>query len=150
MDNLLFELMLILFLGVSSQWVAWRYRLPAIVVMSVVGLLAGPIFGIINPEENLAVVYSPLISIAVGIILFEGSLGLDFREVRGIGKPIYRIVTIGALLAWLLGSLAAHYVAGLPLAVSFVIGAIFIVTGPTVILPLLRQAKLKPLPAADP
>ena len=148
MDNLLFELMLILFLGVSSQWVAWRYRLPAIVVMSVVGLLAGAIFGIINPEENLAVVYSPLISIAVGIILFEGSLGLDFREVRGIGKPIYRIVTIGALLAWLLGSLAAHYVAGLPLAVSFVIGAIFIVTGPTVILPLLRQAKLKPLPAA--
>lgn len=82
MDNLLFELMLILFLGVSSQWVAWRYRLPAIVVMSVVGLLAGPIFGIINPEENLAVVYSPLISIAVGIILFEGSLGLDFREVE--------------------------------------------------------------------
>ncbi len=148
MDSLLFELMLILFLGVSSQWIAWRFRLPAIVVMSIVGLLVGPIFGWMNPEEDLSVLYSPLISIAVGIILFEGSLSLDFREIRGIGKPIYRIVTVGAFLAWIFGSLAAHYVAGLPLAVSFVIGAILIVTGPTVILPLLRQAKLKPRPAA--
>ncbi|PKR77192.1 sodium:proton exchanger [Halalkalibacillus sediminis] len=148
MESLLFKLMLIGSLGVLSQWVAWRFRLPAIVVMAIVGLMAGPIFGIMNPQNDLGELYSPLISIAVGIILFEGSLSLDLREIRGLGKPIFRIVSIGALLAWLLGSLAAHYVADLSWAVSFVIGGIFIVTGPTVILPLLRQAKLKPRPAA--
>ncbi len=141
-------MMLIGVLGIFSQWVAWRTRLPAIVVMAIVGLIAGPTLGIINPAQELGDLYSPLISIAVGIILFEGSLNLDFREIKGMRKPVYRIVTLGAFLAWVLGSLAAHYVAGLSWAVAFVIGGIFIVTGPTVILPLLRQAKLKPRVAA--
>ncbi|WP_082631348.1 cation:proton antiporter [Gracilibacillus massiliensis] len=147
MDSLLLILMLIAVLGVGSQWVAWKFQLPAIVVMSIAGLLAGPIFGLMNPEEAFGDLYRPLISIAVAIILFEGSLNLNFKEVRGLGKPVFRIVTWGAFLAWILGSLTAHYVAGLSLAVSFVIGGIFIVTGPTVILPLLRQSKLKPTPA---
>jgi NhaP-type Na+/H+ or K+/H+ antiporter len=147
-ESILFNLMLVGFLGIASQWAAWRFKLPAIVVMSIVGLLAGPILGLINPEEVFGELYEPLISMAVAIILFEGSLNLDFREVRGLGKPVFRIVTIGAFLAWILGSLGAHYVAGLSWAVAFVIGGLFIVTGPTVILPLLRQSKLKPRPAA--
>ena len=145
--SLLFEIMIIVVLGIGSQWVAWRYRLPAIVVMSVTGLLIGPIFGLINPEEDFGALYSPLISVAVAIILFEGSLNLSFKELRGIGKPIFRISTIGAFIAWILGSLTAHYIAGLSWTVSFVIGGLFIVTGPTVILPLLRQSKLKARPA---
>ncbi|MDV2583156.1 cation:proton antiporter [Alkalibacillus haloalkaliphilus] len=148
LENLLMIMMIIGALGVLSQWIAWRTRLPAIVVMAIVGLLAGPVFGIINPEADLGDLYGPLISIAVGIILFEGSLNLDFREIKGMRKPVFRIVTVGAFLAWIFGSLAAHYVAGLSWAVAFVIGGIFIVTGPTVILPLLRQAKLKPRAAA--
>src|SRR5690625_5107169 len=139
--------MLILFLGVGSQWVAWKFRLPAIVVMSIAGLLVGPIFGLMNPELSFGELYSPMISIAVAIILFEGSLNLSFKELRGLGKPIFRISTVGAFIAWILGSLTAHYMAGLPWEVAFVIGGLFIVTGPTVILPLLRQSKLKPRPA---
>ncbi|ARI75974.1 cation:proton antiporter [Halobacillus mangrovi] len=146
-DSLLLQFMLIGILGVGSQWVAWRFRLPAIVVMSIVGLLAGPVLGIMNPEEDFGDLYKPIISLAVAVILFEGSLNLDFKEVRGLGRPVFRIVTIGAFLSWILGALAAHYVAGLSWAVAFVIGGLFIVTGPTVILPLLRQAKLKPRPA---
>jgi len=147
-QSILFDLMLIGALGVGSQWIGWRFRIPAIVVMSIVGLLAGPILGIIHPNEDFGELFKPIISIAVAIILFEGSLNLDFRELKGLGRPVMRIVTIGAILAWLLGSLAAHFVAGLSLPVAFVIGGLFIVTGPTVILPLLRQAKLKPRPAA--
>ncbi|MBH0230496.1 sodium:proton antiporter [Halobacillus yeomjeoni] len=146
-DSLLLQFMVIGILGVGSQWVAWRFRLPAIVVMSIVGLLAGPVFGMMNPEEDFGDLYKPIISLAVAVILFEGSLNLDFKEVRGLGRPVFRIVTFGAFLSWILGSLAAHYVAGLSWAVAFVIGGLFIVTGPTVILPLLRQAKLKPRPA---
>ncbi|OZU87103.1 sodium:proton exchanger [Virgibacillus indicus] len=145
--SLLFEITLIGLLGIGSQWLAWRYRMPAIVVMSVTGLLVGPIFGLINPGEDFGDIYSPIISVAVGIILFEGSLNLSFKELRGIGKPIFRISTVGAFIAWILGSLTAHYIAGLSWAVAFVIGGLFIVTGPTVILPLLRQSKLKPRPA---
>lgn len=140
--------MLVVFIGILSQWMAWRFRMPAIVVMSVVGLLIGPFLGLINPEESMGELFSPIISFAVAIILFEGSLHLDFKEIRGFNKPVLRITTVGAFIAWIAGSLAAHYIAGLSLSVAFIIGGLFIVTGPTVILPLLRQAKLKPRPAA--
>ena len=112
------------------------------------GILVGPIFGLINPKESMGDLFSPIITFAVAIILFEGSLNLDFKEIKGFSKPVARIVTIGAFIAWIAGSLAAHYLAGLSWAVAFIIGGLFIVTGPTVILPLLRQAKLKPRPAA--
>lgn len=147
-DSLLFDLMFVIFLGIASQWLAWRFRMPAIVLMSIAGLLVGPILGFINPQDSFGDLFGPIISLAVAIILFEGSLNLDFREIRGFNKPLLRIVTLGAFIAWIAGSLAAHYLAGLSWAVAFVIGGLFIVTGPTVILPLLRQAKLKPKPAA--
>ncbi|MCA0988827.1 cation:proton antiporter [Guptibacillus algicola] len=146
-DSILFNIMLVGVLGVFSQWFAWRFNMPAIVVMSIIGLLVGPIFGILHPDNVFGDLFDPFVSIAVAIILFEGSLNLDFREIKGLGRPVGRIVTAGAFLAWLLGSLSAHYVAGLSWGVAFVIGGLFIVTGPTVILPLLRQAKLKPRPA---
>ncbi|MFC4558147.1 cation:proton antiporter [Virgibacillus kekensis] len=145
--SVLFEVMLIGLLGIGSQWLAWHYRMPAIVLMSITGLLAGPVFGFINPEEDFGDLYKPIISVAVAIILFEGSLNLSFKEIRGLGRPVFRIATYGAFLAWILGSLTAHYIAGLSWAVAFVIGGLFIVTGPTVIMPLLRQSKLKPRPA---
>lgn len=147
-DSLLFDLMLVILIGMLSQWVAWKYRMPAIVVMAVAGLLVGPIFGLINPQESMGDLFGPIITFAVAIILFEGSLNLDVREIKGFSKPVGRIVTIGAFIAWIAGSLAAHYLAGLSWEVAFIIGGLFIVTGPTVILPLLRQAKLKPRPAA--
>jgi len=146
-SSLLFTIMLIGALGIGSQWVAWRYKIPAIVVMSLSGLIVGPILGIINPEQEFGAIYDPMISVAVAIILFEGSLNLKFKELTGLGKPLFRIATIGAFIAWILGSLTAHYVAGLSWTVAFVIGGLFVVTGPTVIMPLLRQSKLKPRPA---
>lgn len=145
--SLLFIIMSIGLLGIGSQWVAWKYSLPAIVIMSIAGLLVGPVFGLMNPEESFGALYDPIISIAVAIILFEGSLNLSFKELRGLGRPVVQIATIGAFIAWILGSLTAHYMAGLSWEVAFVIGGLFIVTGPTVILPLLRQSKLKPRPA---
>lgn len=147
-DTLLFDLMLVVLIGILSQWIAWRFRMPAIVVMSVAGLLVGPVFNMVNPQASMGELFSPIITFAVALILFEGSLNLDFKEIKGFNKPVLRIVTVGAFIAWIAGSLAAHYLAGLSLSVAFIIGGLFIVTGPTVIMPLLRQAKLKPRPAA--
>lgn len=147
-NSLIMDLMLVVLIGVASQWIAWRTRMPAIVVMAIAGLLVGPIFGLINPQQSMGDLYSPIITFAVAIILFEGSLNLDFKEIKGFGRPVARIVTFGAFIAWIAGSLAAHYIAGLSWEVAFIIGGLFIVTGPTVILPLLRQARLKPRAAA--
>lgn len=145
--SLLFVIMLIGVLGIGSQWLAWKFSMPAIVVMSIAGLIVGPFLGIMNPEESFGDLYRPIISVAVAIILFEGSLDLNRKEISDIGRPILRIATVGALIAWILGSLTAHYMAGLSWEVAFVIGGLFVVTGPTVIMPLLRQSKLKPRPA---
>lgn len=144
----LISVVVILGLGIFSQWLAWRIQWPSIVIMSIAGLLIGPILGLINPSEALGGLYSPTISLAVAIILFEGSSSLDFREIRGISKSVFRIVTGGAFIAWIAGSVAAYLIAGLKIEVAFIIGGLFVVTGPTVIIPLLRQAKLKPRIAA--
>ncbi|HWK21747.1 MAG TPA: sodium:proton antiporter [Ureibacillus sp.] len=147
LDSILFQMVAIVALGIFSQWVAWRYRLPAIVIMSLVGLIVGPFLGFFNPKESFGNLFNPIISLAVAIILFEGSLSLDIREIKDSRSSIFRISTIGSFIAWITGSLAAYYLAGISLEVSFIIGGIFIVTGPTVIMPLLRQAKLKERPS---
>ncbi|KAB8137463.1 sodium:proton antiporter [Gracilibacillus oryzae] len=138
------SIVIIISLGMFSQWLAWRIQWPSIVIMTIAGLFIGPMLGLVNPQAELGGLYSPIISLAVALILFEGSTSLDIREVRGISKSVYRIVTFGALLAWIGGSFAAHLIAGLSLEISFIIGGLFVVTGPTVIIPLLRQAKLPP------
>ena len=102
-DSLLFDLMLVILIGILSQWLAWKFRMPAIVVMSVAGLLVGPIFGLINPKESMGDLFGPIITFAVAIILFEGSLNLDFKEIKGFSKPVARIVTVGAFIAWIAG-----------------------------------------------
>ncbi|MFP7199596.1 sodium:proton antiporter [Lysinibacillus halotolerans] len=147
LDNLLIQIVAIVGLGILSQWVAWRFKLPAIVIMSLVGLLVGPLLGLFNPQKSFGEVFNPTIALAVAVVLFEGSLGLDLREIKGFRQSIFRISTLGAFIAWIIGSLAAHFIAGLSIDVAFVMGGLFIVTGPTMILPLLRQAKLKERPA---
>lgn len=72
----------ILALGIFSQWLAWRIQWPSIFIMSIAGLLIGPLLGLVNPELALGELYSPLISLAVAIILFEGSSNLDVRRLR--------------------------------------------------------------------
>ena len=134
-------LLVILAAGLASQWVAWQIGLPAIVVLIASGLVLGPVTGVIEltlPQTEL----TELIGLGVAIILFEGGMDLKLGEFRRVGHGIGRLTIIGPPLAWLFGSLAAHHVAGLSWPVATVLGAILVVTGPTVILPLLRQARL--------
>ena len=135
-------------LGVGAQWVAWRLRVPAIVLMLGIGLLAGPLLGVLDPKAALGDLMTPIISIAVAVILFEGGLTLNFHQLRDASQGVTRLVLVGAPLGWITSALALHYVAGVSWAVAAVFGGIMIVTGPTVIAPLLRQAKLSHRPAA--
>jgi len=131
----------IIVLGVGSQWLAGRLRLPSILILLVLGFLAGPVTGFINPDETIGDLLFPLVSIAVGIILFEGGLSLRISELPKLGSVIFRQITVGALVTWLIAALAARYVIQLDWQLSALIGAILIVTGPTVIGPLLRQIR---------
>ncbi len=135
-------------LGVGSQWLAWRLRLPAIVLMLVAGLMIGPVTGILDPAAQFGDMLQPMIAVAVAIILFEGGLTLDLHRLSDAAKGVRRLVLIGAPLGWIASTFALHFVAGLSWEASAVFGGIMIVTGPTVIAPLLRQARLQRRPAA--
>ncbi|NIY73125.1 sodium:proton antiporter [Marivivens donghaensis] len=134
-------------LGVGSQWLAWRLRLPAIVLMLAAGLIVGPATGIFDPSRDIGPLMSPMISVAVAIILFEGGMTLNKRSLSDAATGVRRLVFIGAPLGWLTSAIALHYAAGLDWETSAVFGGIMIVTGPTVIAPLLRTARLQKRPA---
>ncbi|WP_370210194.1 cation:proton antiporter [Roseovarius sp.] len=134
-------------IGVGAQWLAWRLRMPAIVLMLGAGLVIGPLLGLFDPGRDIGPLMQPMISIAVAIILFEGGLTLNFHHLRSAAEGVRRLVVVGAPLGWLLSTLALRYVAGLSWEASLVFGGIMIVTGPTVIAPLLRQARLPRRPA---
>jgi len=133
-------------LGIGAQWIAWRTGWPAIVLMLAAGFIAGPITGVIDPEAAFGELLDPMISVGVALILFEGGLSLDLRELRHSGSAVWRLATIGVLVGWALGTLAGFYIAGLVWPVAVLFGGILIVTGPTVVIPLLRQANIQPRP----
>ena len=114
--------------------------------MLAAGFIAGPITGLIDPEAAFGDLLDPMISIGVALILFEGGLSLDLRELRHSGRAVWRLATIGVVVGWTLGALAGYYIAGLVWPVAVLFGGILIVTGPTVVIPLLRQANIQPRP----
>ena len=135
-------------LGVGSQWLAWRLRMPAIVLMLLAGILIGPVLGVFDPVRDIGPLMGPIISIAVAIILFEGGLTLNFHSLQDAVKGVKRLVFVGAPLGWFMSTMALRYGAGLSWESATVFGGIMIVTGPTVIAPLLRTARLSRRPAA--
>ncbi len=133
----------IIILGILSQWLAWRLHLPAILLLLVGGIIAGPITGILHPDEIFGELLFPVVSISVAVILFEGGLSLRFREIRQLGKVVLNLTTICILVTWVLSALLAWALLGLPLNLSILLGAVLVVSGPTVIIPLLRQVRPK-------
>lgn len=140
-EYLLLGLVSIIALGVVAQWIAWRLHFPAILLLLIAGILAGPITGFLNPDKLLGPILEPIVSISVAIILFEGGLSLRLRELKEIGNTVLKLITIGMLVTWGLSFAAAYWLLDLNLELSVLIGAILIVTGPTVIIPLMRQVR---------
>ncbi len=127
--------------GIACQWLAWRIRVPAIIPLLAAGFLAGPVFGWLDPQEEFGNLFYPMISMAVAVILFEGALTLTWREVRSVASTVRNLLTVGSAVTWFGGALAAHYITGMPWNLALLFGALIIVTGPTVIAPLLRNVR---------
>lgn len=146
-NDVLLGLGLVLVLAVGSQLVARVLRLPAIVVLLPVGFIAGILTNDVQPAALLGTLYQPFVSVAVGVILFEAGLRLSFRDViPRVRSVVVRLVSLGALVTWLGVSVTvALFFGGLGTGVQLLIGAILVVSGPTVVLPLLSYIR----PARD-
>lgn len=138
--SVLFEVAMIVGLGVGAQWLGWRVGLPAILLLLVFGFFAGPIAGWVQPDILLGDLLQPFVSLAVGIILFEGGLSLRISELAEVGV-VRRLVSVGMLTTWAISTAAAFLILDLDFALSSLLGAIVVVSGPTVIIPMLRHLR---------
>jgi hypothetical protein len=130
--------------GVLAQTLAHTLRIPGIVLLLATGLALGPEgLGWIQPGVLGQGLYA-LVSLSVAVILFEGALNLDVKRLRREGRTIRALVTSGALITWVGGAIAAHFILGWDWRLAILFGAMVIVTGPTVINPLLRSLRVKP------
>ena len=151
------ELAGLVILGILAQWVAWRLKIPAILPLILIGLFVGPVSTLIsedgtkwlepiwNGEEGVfpgeSLFY--FVSLAISIILFEGGLTLRRSEVGNIGPVIVKLISVGVIVTFVGAGLAAHFIYGFSWQISFLFSSLIIVTGPTVIAPILRNIPLK-------
>ena len=151
------ELAGIIILGIFAQWLAWRLKLPAILPLILIGLLVGPIATLFTEDGTKLI--EPIwngknglfpgdglyyfVSLAISIILFEGGLTLKRSEIENVGPVITKLITVGTLVTFVVAGLAAHFIIDLPWQIAFLFSALIIVTGPTVITPILRNIPLK-------
>ncbi len=142
-QNVALSVLCIAVAGIAAQWLAWRLRLPAIVLLFAVGLLAGPGLQILRPAETFGDAMRPLVGLAVAIVVFEGGLALDFRELRAAGEGVLRLTALALPISFVFSSVAAHFLAAMRWGPALLFGAITVVTGPTVVLPLLRHTRLE-------
>jgi NhaP-type Na+/H+ or K+/H+ antiporter/DNA-binding Lrp family transcriptional regulator len=151
------ELAGIIILGILAQWVAWKFKIPAILPLILTGLFIGPFSTLISEDGNKWI--EPLwngehglfpgeslfnfVSLSIALILFEGGLTLKKEEIKSVGPVIYKLITLGSFITMITGAVAAHFVIGLNWPLSFLFSSLIIVTGPTVITPILRNLPLK-------
>ena len=151
------ELAGIIVLGTTAQWVAWKLKLPAILPLILIGLLVGPVSTLISADGTkwLEPVWNGteglfpgerlfnFVSLAISIILFEGGLTLKKEEILNVGPAILKLITLGSLITFFGAGFAAHFIFGISWQISFLFSALIIVTGPTVIAPILRNIPMK-------
>ena len=133
----------ILIVGMGCQWIAWRVKLPAILFLLLCGILAGPVLGWLHPDQLFGDLLFPFISLAVSVILFEGGLTLKFEDIPGLEKVIRNMITVGVAITWLITAIATRWMMHFSWEVSLLFGALMVVTGPTVIVPMLRTVRPK-------
>ncbi|WP_121666217.1 cation:proton antiporter [Mesonia aquimarina] len=151
------ELAGIIILGILAQWVAWKFKIPAILPLILIGLAVGPIATLFTEDGGKLI--EPIwngdsglfpgeslfyfVSLAISIILFEGGLTLRRGEVLNVGPVIVKLITVAVIITFIGAGIAAHFIFDLSWQISFLFAALIIVTGPTVITPILRNIPLK-------
>ena len=129
---------LILVLAVGAQVLAGKLRIPAIIVLLPAGFIAGALTTDVNPERLLGPAFEPLVSLSVAVILYDAGLGLDLRKLKGhVRRVVIRLIVLGVIITWVLGASAAAPLLGMSRGAALMLGIILVVSGPTVVGPLL-------------
>ncbi len=128
-------------IGITCQWLGWLAKLPGILFLLFAGMIAGPVTGWLDPEAIFGDLLFPMVSLAVAVILFEGGLSLKLDEIRGLGQVVRNLVSVGVFVTWVITALATYLVLQFSWELSLLFGAIAVVTGPTVIVPMLRTVR---------
>lgn len=142
-DSIKYGVPALLVLGVLCQWLAWRTRLPAIFVFLFAGILIGPVFDWFHPAAVFDDFTLPLVSLAAAVVLFEGGMSVSWQELKIVSSTVRRLVTVGLLVTWFGSSAAALISLGWTTEAALLIGSVLVVTGPTVVGPLLREIRLR-------
>jgi NhaP-type Na+/H+ or K+/H+ antiporter len=138
-DQVLPGVGLILALAVASQVLASRLRMPAIIILLPAGFIAGALTSDVNPQLLLGAAFQPLVSLSVAVILYDAGLGLDLRKLRGhTRRVVIRLIALGVSVTWAFGAVFAGLLLGMSNGAALMTGAILVVSGPTVVAPLLR------------
>lgn len=128
-------------LGIAAQWLAWYLKQPSILFLLLTGIIIGPVLGYLNPNEMLGDLLFPFISLGVAVILFEGSLTLEFEEIKQHGTVVQKLVTLGVVITIGIVALSTYFLFDVDPLIALLFGALVCVTGPTVIIPLLRSVR---------
>ena len=142
-EHVFIQLAAILVLGILGHWISWKIHLPSILILLLTGFIVGPVFNWIDPDRLFGDGLFPIVSLSVAIILFEGGLSLSYKQLSDFKAVVLRLVTIGVILTFGLVTVAAYYLLNLNLRIAILFGSILIVTGPTVIIPLLHHLRVK-------
>jgi len=140
-EDILIKLAAILVVGVGAQWLAWRFRIPSILLLLIAGILIGPIADFVNPDELFGELLIPIVSLSVGLILFEGGLTLRFADLPGVVGVVRNLIVIGTAITWIIATAFAWLLFDIDFSLALLFGAIVTVTGPTVIGPLLDHVR---------
>tara|TARA_B100001094_G_C18187928_1_gene805124 strand:- start:576 stop:2351 length:1776 start_codon:yes stop_codon:yes gene_type:complete len=138
MEHLTIYFALVGLLSLGCQWLGWYLKLPAILLLLLAGFMIKPVLNYLIPMGVADEVLFPFISMAVAIILFEGALTLTLDQIRGHGRMVTNLISIGMLITWVIISSACHLIMETNWMVSTLFGALVVVTGPTVIMPFIR------------
>jgi NhaP-type Na+/H+ or K+/H+ antiporter len=128
--------------GIGAQVVAEYFQVPSIVFLLLFGIILGTdCLNVLHPQE-LGIGLEVMVALSVAIILFEGGLNLELRELDRVSGSLRNLVTIGTLITLIGGGMAAHWLAEFPWSIAFLYASLVVVTGPTVIGPLLKQVQV--------
>jgi CPA1 family monovalent cation:H+ antiporter len=141
MEHITIQIAAIAGLGFACQWASWFLKLPAILLLLICGMILGPATGWLQPDLLLGELLFPMVSLCVALILFEGSLTLNYQEIKSVGRVVQLLTSLGVVISWAMLSLATHFLFSISWAISWLIGAIIVVSGPTVIVPMLRSVR---------
>jgi NhaP-type Na+/H+ or K+/H+ antiporter len=140
-SDLTLPLVLVGLFSIACQLLAFKIKIPAILPLLLVGIVVGPVTGLINADNLFGELLFPIVSLCVAIILFEGALTLRFKELSGHGLMVRNLCTLGPIVTIIIVAPTVYYTIGISWELSFLFAALITVTGPTVIVPMLRTVR---------